>query len=230
MNIRNDERGAVLFYVLLAVGLLAALSYAVLQTTRGGVNNLTGQQIRLHASEIINYSNAIANAVGEIRISGTPETSLCFDDPSWPGGIDYSHGGCSDNDNKIFHIQGGGIIWQEAASDAMDASATPDNLWRISGSDHVTDIGHCADSADCAELLLTVDELNKSVCEQINDLLGINSMGTETFMALTLFQGTYSDGQTIGSTGGSPIKAQKAACIYMSVDDEYLFYRVLQAR
>ncbi len=229
MKAKHTQSGSVLFYVLIAVGLLAALSYAVLQTTRGNVSNLTGQQIRLHAAEIVNYSNAIAEAVGELRINGTPETLLCFDSPSWPAGNTYNHGGCADNDNKIFHVSGGGVIWQEAPAEAMDASATPDNLWRISGSDHITDIGHCTDTADCAELILSVDELNLAVCEEINKLLDINSLGTEAFMDLTMFQGVYSSGQTIGAAT-SPIRGRKAGCIYMSVADEYLYYRVLQAR
>ena len=232
--IRTSEQGNALFYVLIAVSLLAALSYAVVQSSRGNVAQINTERARLLAAEIIEYSDTMANAVAQLRLRGTDLDLMCFDHVSW-GASDYDHAGCTDNLNKIYHVSGGGLTWTQAPSDAMDAAATPDNLWHIYGDNEVQDIGTTCAAAGCSDLLLITDELTQDVCIQINRLLGVTNPSsvppTDTDIGETRYIGAFGYSQTIGDeAGGSVLAGQNAGCFENTTDGVYLFYKVLTAR
>ena len=88
----NSQSGNVLFYILIAVALLAALSYTVAQSTRGNVSQLSAERARLYATEIIENGNVISSAVSQLRLRGVGLDELCFDHPSW-GASDYDQVG-----------------------------------------------------------------------------------------------------------------------------------------
>lgn len=233
---RNAERGNVLFYILIAVGLLAALSYAVSSASRGNLSKLKEDKARLLASEIIEYGNTIASGVAQLRLRGVPAGSLCFDDTHWPVSEDYDHAGCTDNANKIFNNEGAGVVFTPPPAEAMLTSAAPDNLWHIYGENEIQEVGQTCGGAGCAELLLVVDELDEQVCLQINDFLNVdNSGGTppvDTNINVTLFQGSFGYSQTIGDEPGSADLAGKTAgCFRKSAAPaKYTYYKVLLAR
>ncbi len=138
-NYRQNESGSAIFYVLIAVALLGALVFAVTNSSRDSTRQLSEDKARLIASDLIEYSNTVANGVAQIRLRGVPDTSLCFDDPQWPA--DYNHAGCTDAQNKIFHVSGAGVVWGKAKSEAMDSAATPDELWHFYGNNEIDQVG-----------------------------------------------------------------------------------------
>ncbi len=232
---RVAERGNVIFYVLIAVVLLAALSFAVAQSGRGNVKEISDNQARLLATELIEYSNTAGAAVSQLRLRGVKDSELCFDDPGWA--IDYDHAGCAADDaNKVFHISGAGVIWNEAVGEAMDSSATPDNLWHFYGDNEIQDVGTTCAAAGCADLLIVVDELSLAVCIKLNDLLGVNNPGavppTDLGLGETLYKGSFAYNNTIGDeAGGTDLKAKTAACFQKTgVPAEYIYYKVLIVR
>ncbi len=234
-TIRYRQSGNVLFYVLIAVALLAALSYAIAESSRGNVQRLSEEKARLVATEILEYATIMANAVGQLRLRGFDDTALCFDDPGW-GADDYDHGGCADNAARIFHPEGGGLSWSQPPSDAMDVSATPDTLWHIYGDNEVEGIGTTCAASTCADLLLVVDELDETVCIQINDLLNVtNPSGvppTDSAIGETRFTGAFGYTATIADeAGGSVMAGKNAACFQKtSAPAEYTFYKVLASQ
>ena len=58
---KNNQSGNVLFYILIGVALLAALSFAVTHTSRGTLSHLTREQSNLLATEIIEYSTLLGS-------------------------------------------------------------------------------------------------------------------------------------------------------------------------
>jgi len=231
---RQDEHGNALFYVLIAVALLAALSYAISQSSRGNVQQLSTERARLYASEIIEYSNILASAVAQLRLRGVDNDELCFDHPSWPA--NYNHAGCADNANKIYHPGGAGIGWAEVISDAMDVAATPDYLWHFYGDNEIEEVGSTCGAGTCSDLIAVVDELRQLVCIEINDLLSVtNPSGvppTDAGLGETLYKGAFTQTNVIGDeAGGTDLKSRISACYQKTgAPAEYVFYRVLIAR
>ncbi len=226
-----NERGNVMFYILIAVALLAALIYAVSQSGRGSLQQVSDEKARLYASEIVEYANVVANAVAQLRLRSISTENLCFDDPGW-GADDYDHAGCTDDARKIFHLSGGGVTWKQAPTEAMDSAATPDNLWHIYGDNEIQRVGTTCGAAACSDLILMVDELSRDVCVKINNLLQVGSKDsdpeTDTDYGVVRYIGAFSYDETIGDE--SPILPGKTAACFRKSGGEYVFYKVLIAR
>lgn len=231
-----SERGNVLFYVLIAVTLLAALSYAVTDSSRGNVQQLSNDKARLYATEIIEYSSSVSAGVGQLRLRGVSAENICFESDTWPAGNDYSHSGCNDNTNRVFHPDGAGINLAFPPAEAMDQSATPDGLWHFYGQNEIENVGSTCGAAGCSDLIMVVDEVMVSVCVQLNDLLGItNPSGvppTDDNIDTTLFQGSYGYARTIGDEAGSaPLASNTSGCFQKTnAPAEYIYYKVLIVR
>lgn len=232
---KTSEQGNVLFYILIAIALLASLSYAVSYSTRGSHKALSEDKAKLLATEIIEHGNTLTNAVAQLRLRNVALSDLCFDDSAW-GVNDYDHAGCTDNYNKIFHPSGAGLTWSWAPSEAMASSATPDNLWHIYGDNEVSLIGTTCAGSSCADLLLVTDELDQDVCIQINKLLGVSNPSgvppTDSAIGTTRYIGAFGYAETIGDeVGGEPLRGQAAACFQKTdAPAKYTFYKVLLAQ
>lgn len=66
----HGERGNILFLILLAVVLFAALSYAVTQSMRGGGNDASKESAEAKAAELMNYFTAMDTAVQRMMMVG----------------------------------------------------------------------------------------------------------------------------------------------------------------
>lgn len=231
---KDSERGNVLFYILIAVTLLAALSFAVTQGNRGGTAQLSAERARLLSTELIEFSDAMSSAVAQLRLRGIKSSELCFDHPNW-GGSNYNHAGCTDDLHKIFYPSGGGINWSKAQEAAMDSASTPDDLWHIYGDNEIKDVGTTCGASSCSDLILVVDELSLAVCQQINGLLNVTDSSaappTDTDMGETRYVGVFGYSQTIGDeAGGTGLAGKSSACFQRTATSEYVFYKVLIAR
>lgn len=232
---REYESGNVLFYILIAVALLGALSYTVAQSTRGNVSQLSEERARLYATEIIEHGNVISSAVSQLRLRGVDLDELCFDHASW-GASDYNHAGCGDDFNKLYHPDGAGVSWTNAPVDAMDSAATPDNLFHYYGENEIENVGTTCGADSCSDLILLVDELQEEVCIQLNGLLGVTDTSTapptDSTFDITRYVGAFGYSQTIGDeAGGGALSGKTEACFQKtSAPAEYAYYKVLIAR
>ena len=230
-----NQRGNVLFYILIAVALIGALSFAIMQSNRGSLSDITQERARLLASEIVSYGNSLAQATGQLRLRGVDIDDMCFNHENW-GASDYDHSGCDDNFNAIFSTNGGGITWKDVDADSIDATTSPDSLWHIYGDNAVENIGTTCSNASCADLVLIADDLKLDVCLKINDVLGIenpsNAPPTDTDYGTARYIGSFAYTATIGDeTGGANLKGRSAGCFQKTAGTaKYAFYQVLLAR
>lgn len=226
---RHGESGNVIFYILLAVGLLGALTYAVAQGSRTSVTALTNDRSELLASQVIEYSDVLSKAVSQMRLRGTTLSDLRFahDD------LNAAYGTYGDDpDNEVFHPDGGGVNYH-----TLSAETTAAADWIFNAENPVQDIGITCAGSTCSELLAIATGINEQVCVAINELIGVNNPGGSppadaAVETDALFAGAFAyDGEIIGdgdgSVGGSAMAGESAACILDDNTGENIFYQVL---
>ena len=77
----HDQKGNVLFLILIAVVLFAAISYAVTQSSRSG-GSINKETALIQAAEIVQKANQIRVAIQRMKISnGCDETEIDFENP-----------------------------------------------------------------------------------------------------------------------------------------------------
>lgn len=183
MTNRQDTHGNVLFLILIAVALFAALSYAVTQSSRSG-GDANREKLRAAASEIIQYGTAMEQAVSRMRlINRTSDAQLSFENDVWkaadgsvlyPAGYNASSRGPVD---RLFHPEGGGMV--AMAFDRKPFMANANGAVTLPARGHMQpqtvyfeDVGSAA-----SDIAIRVMWLDEDLCTAINDILKIDNPG-----------------------------------------------------
>lgn len=205
----RSETGSALTYILVAIALFAALSFAMSQMGRQG-GNLGEETVQIQAGEIMQYANAIHRGVRKMKIEGVAGNEICFDHDAW-GHADYNHSGCSVDTNRLFHPDGGSITFQRGEERWYDltssviATVNDPGEWVISARYEITDIGTDGGGANTvaenAEIILATAPIHDQICSRINAMLDYNpatppAVASGIYDGLTgaKFDGTYSNG------------------------------------
>ena len=108
----NPQAGNILFLILLAVVLFAALSYAVTQSTNGGVKDASPEKLSAQVSEIMNQTAAMDLAITRLRSRGCSDTQISFQSSAvttFPHN-DYSNTNAPDDKScNVFDQAGAGL-------------------------------------------------------------------------------------------------------------------------
>lgn len=213
---RTTESGSMFILILVAIAMFAAISYAVLEGGKGGISNLSREQSRVVAQEIIDYGDQIARAVAALRLRGCMETEISM--ASHNGNAvrvnavpyDLSNGASpTDGSCDVFSYNGGKITPKKLDSGFISStgliatSLAPDSFVPVTI--RMEGVG----DESKAELVLWVGRLQPQVCTQINEILGVsNNDGdppVDTFDCnTTFFQGTYDTGCSNVLGNGTP--------------------------
>ena len=104
----RHQQGNVLFLILIAVALFAALSYAVTKSTSGG-GNADKELQELETASLLQYLSSIKLAVTRMQlINGCSDTDISFAHNGFHGSF-WAHSPALDTRCQIFHSEGGGI-------------------------------------------------------------------------------------------------------------------------
>lgn len=173
------QSGNILFLILIAVALFAALSYAVTKSTSGG-GNANAEKLKLGAAEIVQHSSSVAQAVMRMKLIGNvDDNDFCFTSEQWDKtGSEYNtykHAQCSDTSNHVFHSDGGGVAWS-APDDLWMSNITTGSAswaktrWIYTGDIRVMNIGTTE-----PELIAFLGPVKHEICEEINSSLGLST-------------------------------------------------------
>ncbi len=103
-GMKPSERGSAMIMLFIAVALFAALAFAFMQGTRGGINMLQDEQSKATATSTQDCTNAVNLAAKRLQLRG------CGDKVSYlSDGSNTATGAPMDGSCSIFHPNGGGV-------------------------------------------------------------------------------------------------------------------------
>ncbi len=244
----NNERGNILFLILLAVVLFAALSYAVTSATRGDGKNASGEKAELVASQIMQQAFNLENVITRLRVSGgCKDNEISFENPTVSG---YTNANTPvDGHCKVFDPAGGGLSWitfpdggSETASAAYQYLSIPVagvGAWQENQSARCV-VQSAQIRETCSDLAVVLVGVPDKICAIINAKTGIAApyveSGAISAMGVTKFTGTYSQNSddiwnpTSGVNGGIQNLGKTEGCYQQMPAAIWVYYKVLIAR
>jgi hypothetical protein len=227
MDKHTTQRGNVLFLILIAVVLFAALSYAVTTSNRGGGNADT-EQVELKISQMMNYIASIRSAILRLSIKGVEDSQFCFDSALW-GHADYNSAGCSNDINKIFSSSGG-VNWSTPVDGINDGSP-----WEITDGVAVEFLN--VPATGNPEITMILPNIPFDVCRAINEYVGLPYSGSAVPIGLVnfdffRFDGGYVLTEQLGYvTNSDPaIHDKDDFCFEETGTGDYFYITVLKRR
>lgn len=210
----SKQNGNVIFFILIAIALFAALSMAVNQAGQGNGGEITEEKSRVYASEIMEYGDLLSATLSKLRLSGCSLEQISFERT---GSTDYANGTAPvDNTCDVFSNEGGGLTWPDFSPAAFDPAWSShadfgDPIFSIKN--EIPQVGTDGDGANSFDLVMFVEGLAAGVCSAINQRIDgstlpdsademetkydgvVNTTGTYTFPAAFngKRQGCYQD-------------------------------------
>lgn len=238
MKYRKSEKGNVLFLILIAVALFAALSYVVTQSTRSGGGSTEREQNILSSAQMTQYPTALRTALIRMILAGTAIENVAFNS----GGNFFS---IRPEAAYVFSPRGGAAIYQDAPADLLaNGTAAP---WVFNANNEVPGIG--LDGAGGNDVIAFLPGVSSGVCRQVNEELGINTAGctamqsnVPTVAAANLVNSmvntsgathvfpTTDQVDILGAGCTTGFARQASGCFYDTASTRFVFYSVLLER
>lgn len=233
-KIRKNEKGNVLFLILIAVALFAALSYAVTSSSRSGGGDASDETSLVKSAQITQYPSSVRTSIIRMMVSsGVDATDLEFNPPS-----DFANctGAPTTYNQCVFHPAGGGASMITMSTDVMAGASA--GIWYFTGNYEIQDIGtSVAADPDGNDIIAFLPGISNGVCNRINEELGIS--GDTTSAAnwdVTPAAQQMDDGYTIpnetdviGDADTVGLVGQAFGCLTDSAG-ENIYYHVLIER
>lgn len=170
-NKKLKESGNVFIIILAGIALFAALVFTFTSSSKKGTGNLSKQQAKIAAQEILSYSRLVEQAVDRVRRNGCSENEISFENDTVTG---YENTNApTDNSCHIFENEGGRLEWQNVVTNYLDPSRSSEvayNEWRYTG--RSVFVGQGSINTD---LILYLGWLQRSICIELNNLLEIEN-------------------------------------------------------
>lgn len=185
---RQSERGNVLFLILIAVALFAALSYAVTQSTRSGGGDASSETNLVNSSQITQYPASLKTAITRMIISNSVSPyALTFDDPSL---FTANLTTAALQGENVFHPNGGGATYTLAPTNVLVSGASP--AWIFNTENEIENIGQSGGPNDTtADTIAFLVGVNTSICQKIHEKLGLSTtLPAETNIDVATIQTT----------------------------------------
>jgi len=166
---RQGESGNVLFLILIAVALFAALSYAVTQSSRSGGGDAGAETNLVNSAQITQYPASVRTSILRMIISSSVDvTSLKFNSSGDFGGCTGVEGEC------VFHPLGGGATSLSAPPNVMESGNQ--GPWSFNGDFEIINIGTSDAGVEGGnDIIAFLPGITLAICNQINDRVGIGT-------------------------------------------------------
>ena len=239
----KQNQGNVLFLILIAVVLFAALSYAVTQSSRGS-GNADEETLKLVASEMLQDAALMTQAVQRLMlIKGCSDTQISVQ-YDWDsdgtlennGDDNYNSSAPSDRSCHIFFPEGAGTPWKTKPGGLLDSDIL--NSYRLEGNTLIYGFGDDTKSELIFALIMDNTERMQALCDTINEMVGLpkDQSASVNYSWMPAFRGTYSDppggSRNIGDVAGeADFISQPTGCFRTShTGTKFSFYHVVHGR
>lgn len=238
----NNSSGNVLFLILIAVALFAALSYAVSQSSRSGGQGADREVALTNTSVIQQYPANIRGSTSRMMVNGIKLEDLKFNPPS-------DFGSLTDVGEGVFHPNGGDIIYERAPTNVMKvAGSNTAGQWVYSLNFEVSGIGTTGTgSLNGNDLTAFLVGINEIACTTVNQKMGIPTSPIPTINNASLggtllsSMNTYymdhdyvmpssEDGVIGAGAGDADLAGKYEGCFEETSSHNYVFYSVIVAR
>lgn len=190
------EQGNVLFLILIAVALFAALSYAITQSSRSSGNSINKETAETKAAALIQYANLMASEVQRARLGDNiADHGFDFHDGAGPSNSN-ANANCTNEKCRMFNSPNPGrmssVKFDESYIDPRYRARSPfygggEGQETRFLSIQVVDIGTTEN-----DLVLVIYGISPEICRAVNrqlwkeDVYPNEFYGTETFYSGTL--------------------------------------------
>ena len=252
---RRPDSGNALWFVLLAIALLVALTVVITRSSENTEETGARDRSRILASDILRQAKGMEQAINTMRMQGIGENDISFDTPELTG---YGNTNCGDSSLntdddpcKIFHRDGGGLSYKKPGTEWLDSSRSTETTpqygeWYFHAISCVPGVGTggsgCLSNASETELFVILPWIKQDICTEINRLTGVPNLssparpptidGTAWDASATKFTGTFSTDSEV-NTASDSFKSHPTGCFAGDTSDPnggYHFYHVLIPR
>ncbi len=213
----HKQNGNALLYILIAVMLLAVLTYTIMGEQRGQQQNqLSESRIKLLATDLISHANSAEIAVKQMTQWGLDYSDL---DNPLPGTSNYG----TNPSQQIYHPSGGGLqVFNQDNLNLFDSVGERGWRWQYDTNVEWT-------STTATDVIYSFVDLNGEICAEINKQLYNDSSIPATiinFGYLFAVSGTNADFLIADCP---ECEGKKAMCIASGADN-YTFYNIIGSR
>lgn len=174
---KSNQSGNVFVIILIGVVLFGALGFTFSRSANKGTGNLTKQQAKVAAQEILSYANLVEGAVDRVRRKGCSENEISFENNVVS---DYENPNSPiDKSCNVFDENGGKISYLEPNGNWLDKTYSLESLHKklyFPSHSCIQDLG--SESGDCKsdgeknnELIIIFPYIQKNICHEIQNLL-----------------------------------------------------------
>lgn len=230
------QSGNVLFLILIAVALFAALSYSVTSSTRSGSGDSSGEKNLISSAQITQYPASVRTAILRMTVGKSIPVELLSFNP--PDEFSDELDDIQLERQNVFHPNGGGAIYAIPPVDVMEDAAT--RKWVFNSSYEVPGIGNTTGTIETTETIAFLPRIKKSICERIHKQLALGDIPTVNGLVLppTTQQNAGATASTptinvyLGSLtdAGGILLGQPQGCFRTPASTIYYYYQVLVER
>ncbi|HIF26507.1 MAG TPA: hypothetical protein EYG18_11490 [Micavibrio sp.] len=231
---RSSESGNVIFFILLAIVLVALITAAVRGTGEGG--DIDNETLAIRVSEVREYTNEIERGLRFIMHDGASETEIRFAHPDAPA----AYGTITNTPTRqVFSNSGGGVQYR-TPDPAISSAAN----WEFYGSTHLPGVGTDDASLEEAELIAVLPDVTQAFCAKVNQINGydeatqpIDTTGTCIYSGTSL---RFSSSAGFAASGAADnvndatftIRPAMQGCVSCNASgtSDFHFFHVLMAR
>ncbi len=164
INKTRQQKGNVLFLILIAVALFAALSYAVTQSSRSG-GDASKETNVINTASLTQYPNSVRTSVLRLIIAGIAPEDIYFNKPNEFSGAGFTHF-VGKESRGAFHPSGGAAAYQQVPANLTAAAVALD--WKFTLDFEVPLLGLSGAAFTGNDMIAFADGVSQSVCDRVN--------------------------------------------------------------